>query len=85
MTCCVQDQYWGLQSGEVDGCKPCDCDVGGALDNMCDSITGQCRCRPHIGGRRYDRPLDGYFVPNLDYLVYEAEDESTRRFGVSAS
>ena len=34
--------YWGLTDSQ-DGCKPCDCDVGGAYDNMCDVHTGQCR------------------------------------------
>lgn len=35
-------EYYGL-SDERDGCKPCDCDLGGAYDNFCDVITGQCR------------------------------------------
>ncbi len=32
----------------VNGCKPCDCDVGGSFDNNCDVMTGQCACRPNI-------------------------------------
>ena len=67
-----QPQYWGLNN-DIDGCKACDCDIGGALDQNCDQVTGKCRCRDNIGGRRCDRPLDGYFVPNLDWLMYEAE------------
>lgn len=35
--------------------------------------TGQCKCRPHVTGRRCDTPDPNFFVPNLDFLVYEAE------------
>lgn len=65
-------EHWGL-SEDRDGCRPCDCDVGGAYDNNCDVISGQCRCRPHVVGRRCDRPEQGYFAGLMDYLVYEAE------------
>ncbi|XP_077546511.1 laminin subunit beta-1 isoform X2 [Haemaphysalis longicornis] len=65
-------EYWGLGRDD-DGCKPCDCDPGGAYENSCDVITGQCRCRPSVQGRRCDQPETGYFVGNLDYMVYEAE------------
>ncbi|XP_013395107.1 laminin subunit beta-1 isoform X3 [Lingula anatina] len=64
--------YWGL-GPDVDGCKACDCDFGGALNNMCEQTTGQCACRQNIIGRRCERPRPGYFITNLDYLVYEGE------------
>lgn len=67
-----QPEHYGL-SEEEEGCKACDCDLGGAYDNNCDVITGQCRCRPHVTGRRCDLPDQGYFAPYLDYIVYEAE------------
>lgn len=65
-------QYWGL-SDDRDGCKPCNCDLGGAYDNDCDVISGQCRCRPHVTGRACDQPEQSYFTPFPDFLVYEAE------------
>ncbi|XP_076344696.1 laminin subunit beta-1-like isoform X3 [Tachypleus tridentatus] len=68
---CVTE-FWGLSVDEV-GCKPCDCDPGGAYDYNCDVINGQCRCRPHVIERRCDQSESGYFVGNLDYLTYEAE------------
>lgn len=60
-------------SSHEEGCKACDCDPGGSYDNNCDVITGQCRCRAHVSGRRCDQPESGYFSGNLDYMVYEAE------------
>ncbi|KAB7494579.1 Laminin subunit beta-1 [Armadillidium nasatum] len=65
-------QHFGL-SEHPNGCQPCNCDKGGAFDNDCDVISGQCRCRPHVTGRQCDRPEEGYFVPYLNYLTFEAE------------
>lgn len=68
---CLQE-YWGL-SDRKDGCQPCDCDIGGALDNNCDVITGQCKCREHVQGRTCNQPKQHYFTGSIDFLVYEAE------------
>ncbi|XP_055351401.1 laminin subunit beta-1-like [Paramacrobiotus metropolitanus] len=65
--------YWGM-SADRDGCKACDCDLGGSYDNNCDLQTGQCRCRPNVAGRRCEQPSNGFFAPYLDYHVFEAED-----------
>jgi laminin beta 1 len=40
-------EHFGLSSDPL-GCRPCDCDPGGAYDNSCDVMTGQCSCRPNI-------------------------------------
>uniref|UniRef100_A0A7E4V2G9 Laminin subunit beta-1 n=1 Tax=Panagrellus redivivus TaxID=6233 RepID=A0A7E4V2G9_PANRE len=68
---CLPDHY-GL-SEERDGCKPCDCDLGGAYNNTCDIITGACQCRPNFTGRRCDTTDSAYYCANLDHLTYEAE------------
>ncbi|XP_033744359.1 laminin subunit beta-2-like [Pecten maximus] len=65
--------FWNL-SGEVTGCSPCDCDLGGAESEVCDSQDGQCICRPNIGGRQCNKPATGYYFTLLDYFRYEAED-----------
>lgn len=64
-------ETFGLSDSQ-DGCTPCDCDVGGALDNDCDVITGQCRCRPHMTGRNCSQPKQHYYIPTL-HVVQEAE------------
>ncbi|KAL2093323.1 hypothetical protein ACEWY4_010635 [Coilia grayii] len=66
-------EHWGL-SNDMDGCRPCDCDLGGALDNNCSAETGQCRCREHMFGRRCDQVESGFYFIALDHYTYEAED-----------
>ncbi|XP_076860810.1 laminin subunit beta-1b [Brachyhypopomus gauderio] len=66
-------QHWGLRN-DMDGCRPCDCDLGGALNNDCSPETGQCVCREHMFGRACDQVKQGYYFATLDYYTYEAED-----------
>ena len=61
-------------SATPNGCTECDCDVGGSYNNDCDLMTGQCVCRPHIERRRCDLVSPGYFLPDLDFYVFEAEE-----------
>uniref|UniRef100_A0A4W4ER31 Laminin subunit beta-1-like n=1 Tax=Electrophorus electricus TaxID=8005 RepID=A0A4W4ER31_ELEEL len=66
-------QHWGLRN-DMDGCRPCDCNLGGALNNDCSPETGQCVCREHMFGRRCDQVKNGYYFATLDHYTYEAED-----------
>ncbi|KAI5617765.1 laminin, beta 1b precursor, partial [Silurus asotus] len=68
-----QPQHWGL-STDKDGCRPCDCDLGGALNNDCSPHTGQCVCREHMSGRRCNTLNPGYYFTALDHYTYEAEE-----------
>lgn len=68
----LQPNHFGLSS-DPDGCKPCDCAVGGALDNECDVLTGQCKCREHYSGRTCNTTESSFYCPALDEHTYEAE------------
>uniref|UniRef100_A0A0K0EAE9 Laminin subunit beta-1 n=1 Tax=Strongyloides stercoralis TaxID=6248 RepID=A0A0K0EAE9_STRER len=69
---CLPEHY-GL-SDNPEGCSPCDCDIGGSLDNQCDILTGQCKCRPHFTGRRCNITESSFFCAPIDFYTYEAEN-----------
>lgn len=71
---CMPETY-GLSESH-DGCTPCNCDVGGSLDNNCDVITGQCKCRPYMQGRDCSEPKQNHFIPSL-HIITEAEGSNT--------
>ena len=53
-----QRDTYGFASGN--GCSRCDC--GDAVySDQCDETTGQCRCKPGVGGRRCDQCERGYY------------------------
>lgn len=52
--------HFGLSSGK--GCRPCNCDVAGSADSICEPFTGQCVCRPGVGGLRCETCLSGFFA-----------------------
>uniref|UniRef100_A0A4W5KZX3 Laminin subunit alpha 3 n=1 Tax=Hucho hucho TaxID=62062 RepID=A0A4W5KZX3_9TELE len=46
------------------GCEGCDCSPNGVRPNAgreCDRDTGQCTCKPRIGGRQCDRCAAGFY------------------------
>ncbi|KAL4226155.1 Laminin subunit beta-1 [Mactra antiquata] len=64
--------YWGM-SNDLNGCRPCDCDVGGATGAACDVNNGQCTCKPNIQGRQCHQVVPGFFFTRMDWYTYEAE------------
>ncbi|XP_043080121.1 laminin subunit beta-2 [Puntigrus tetrazona] len=67
------NEYWGL-SNDLAGCRPCDCDFGGATSNRCRMDNGQCDCRPHLIGRQCSEVQPAFFCASLDFNKYEAEE-----------
>ncbi|MEE6481234.1 hypothetical protein FKM82_012797 [Ascaphus truei] len=68
-------EFWGL-SNDLDGCRPCDCDRGGSLNNNCSPESGQCLCRPHMIGRQCSQVESGFYFIALDHYTYEAEESN---------
>nr|XP_039265768.1 laminin subunit alpha-5-like isoform X2 [Styela clava] len=78
--------FFGLEEKHYFGCSGCQCDPGGAVDENCDSVDGQCRCKLGVSGRQCDSVLPGYYYPTLLHHKYEVEygftlDDSILRFG----
>ena len=51
--------YWNINSGK--GCQRCTCDLMGSMEQNCDDVTGQCPCKPGVGGTSCDACLAGFW------------------------
>ena len=49
----------------------CNCDDHGSLNDMCETIGGQCDCRPGFGGRRCDKCLPHFKRTSLEMCTGE--------------
>lgn len=72
-----RDGFYNLREDDLFGCVDCGCNVGGAVNNVCDRRTGQCVCRPRITGQTCDRPIQLHYFPTLFQHRLEAEDGHT--------
>ncbi|XP_061543036.1 laminin subunit beta-3-like isoform X2 [Phycodurus eques] len=55
--------YYGLSAPNPLGCSKCSCFPQGSLSDVCDSVTGQCPCRPHFHGLTCEVCARGYWKP----------------------
>uniref|UniRef100_A0A663E589 Laminin subunit alpha-2 n=1 Tax=Aquila chrysaetos chrysaetos TaxID=223781 RepID=A0A663E589_AQUCH len=47
------DGYFG-DALDARNCQPCHCHINGSVSEICDSRTGQCKCKANVIGRRCD-------------------------------
>ena len=51
------------------------CSSGGSLHGVCDKVTGQCKCKPKVGGLKCDREEEGgYYLPSIGQYIFSADD-----------
>ncbi|XP_011248478.1 agrin isoform X2 [Mus musculus] len=59
---CCQDNVTAAQGVGLAGCpSTCHCNPHGSYSGTCDPVTGQCSCRPGVGGLRCDRCEPGFW------------------------
>ncbi|XP_030743825.1 agrin [Echinops telfairi] len=59
---CCQDNITAAQGVGLAGCPSvCQCNPHGAYGGSCDPASGQCSCRPGVGGTKCDRCEPGFW------------------------
>uniref|UniRef100_A0A6J0SY58 Laminin subunit alpha-3 n=1 Tax=Pogona vitticeps TaxID=103695 RepID=A0A6J0SY58_9SAUR len=69
-----EDGFYGLEAKNYLGCQGCECDVGGAVSQVCNDLSGDCQCRRHIVGKTCKEAEKNYYFPDLHHIKYEVED-----------
>lgn len=62
--------YWNLQQANPEGCEHCNCHIPGVVGGIgiCEPTTGQCICKPSVGGQRCQECADGSYDLEEDDL-----------------
>uniref|UniRef100_A0A8D2ISK6 Usherin n=1 Tax=Varanus komodoensis TaxID=61221 RepID=A0A8D2ISK6_VARKO len=53
--------YKYLHNFKEDGCEPCQCDIYGSMNDLCNPSTGQCKCKENVKGLHCDICIDGFY------------------------
>ncbi|KAK2105581.1 hypothetical protein P7K49_015095 [Saguinus oedipus] len=75
---CCQDNITMARGVGLAGCpSACQCNPHGSYGSTCDPATGQCSCRPGVGGLRCDRCEPGFW--NFRGIVTDGHSGCTHR------
>ncbi|XP_052056319.1 usherin [Apodemus sylvaticus] len=50
-----------LQSFNADGCEPCQCNLHGSVNQLCDPLSGQCACKKEAKGLKCDTCRENFY------------------------
>lgn len=78
-----RDGSFDLNGPNLFGCKDCGCDIGGAISNVCDKKSGQCRCHGRVTGRTCNQPMQVHYYPTLYQFQFEYEDGRNPTGGIA--
>ncbi|XP_034839290.1 laminin subunit alpha [Maniola hyperantus] len=55
--------FWNLQEYNPLGCEECSCYIAGTLGGLgaCNTRSGQCMCKLHVGERKCEQCQDGFY------------------------
>lgn len=53
--------FWDFDSCLETGCRDCECNFIGSTETNCNLTTGECNCKPGVGGTKCDQCQKGYF------------------------
>jgi hypothetical protein len=54
----LQEGFWNISEA---GCQKCNCDKIGALNDICNPLTGQCTCKPGVEGQLCDQCQSNFY------------------------
>lgn len=72
-----KDGSFDLFGSNLFGCRDCGCDIGGSINEVCNKVSGQCKCHPRIAGQTCSHPLTTHYYPTLHQNQFEYEDGYT--------
>ena len=67
---------------KLQDCLDCNCDPGGARDNVCDKGSGNCKCKTSMNGRRCDQVIPGSYSPAIDYYSYQVSNKTCGQISI---
>ncbi|KAM9342708.1 LOW QUALITY PROTEIN: agrin [Pholidichthys leucotaenia] len=59
--CCLDNETAALGVGMAGCPSTCQCNIHGSYKRTCDPTTGQCSCKPGVGGQKCDRCEPGFW------------------------